>query len=115
SSFHADFDGDDSTQHVENLTQGQHYFAHLFSSGPVPGGQSVVVTVGTRSFDISRANDVEGHSRSEFQWFINSVEVRISPVRGHDSTNRDAEPSPRPSPRGRGGRMVSGCCKVRGR
>jgi hypothetical protein len=79
SAFHADFDGDDSTQHKENLTRGQHYFAQLFSSGPVPGGQSVVVTVGTRSFDISRANDVEVHSRSEFQWFINSVEVRISP------------------------------------
>jgi hypothetical protein len=79
SNFYAEFDGDDSTEHRENLTRGQHYFAQLFSSGPVPGGQSVVVTVGTRTFDISAANDVEVHSRSNFQWFINSVEVRIAP------------------------------------
>ena len=70
---------DDHTVHREYLTRGQHYFAHLFSSGPVPAGESVVVTAGTRSFDISGANDVEIHSRSHFEWFINSVEVRISP------------------------------------
>lgn len=79
STFRGDFDGDDSTQHRENLVRGQHYFADLFSAGPVPGGQTVVVTVGTRTFDKSRANDVEVHSRSNFQWFINSVEVRIAP------------------------------------
>ena len=79
SNFYAEFDGDDSTDHRENLTRGQHYFAQLFSAGPVPGGQSVVVTVGTRTFDISAANDVEVHSRTDFQWFINSVEVRIAP------------------------------------
>ena len=79
SAFSAEFDGDDSTHHEEYLTRGQHYFAQLFSAGPVPGGQSVVVTVGTRTFDISSANDVEVHSRSNFQWFINSVEVRIAP------------------------------------
>jgi hypothetical protein len=75
----ADTGGDDVSVHRENLTRGQHYFAHLFSAGPVPAGQSVVVTVGTRTFDIARANDMELHSRSNFQWFINSVEVRISP------------------------------------
>jgi hypothetical protein len=79
SNLYAEFDGDDSTVHRENLTRGQHYFAQLFSAGPVPGGQSVVVTVGTRTFDISAANDVEVHSKSTFQWFINSVEVRIAP------------------------------------
>ncbi|MBA2715111.1 MAG: hypothetical protein H0U55_16360 [Rubrobacteraceae bacterium] len=79
SNFYAEFDGDNSTEHRENLTRGQHYFAQLFSAGPVPGGQSVVVTAGTRTFDISAANDVEVHSRSNFQWFINSVEVRIAP------------------------------------
>jgi hypothetical protein len=78
SNFHAEFDGDDSTEHRENLTRGQHYFSQLFSAGVVPGGQSVVVTVGTRTFDISAANDVEVHSKSDFQWFINSVEVRIA-------------------------------------
>jgi hypothetical protein len=72
-------DGDDLYANRENLTRGQHYFAHLFSSGPVPAGQSVVVTVGTRTFDIANANDMELHSRTNFQWFINSVEVRIAP------------------------------------
>lgn len=79
SNVYAETDGDDLHVHRENLTRGQHYFAHLFSSGPVPAGQSVVVTVGTRTFDIARANDMELHSRSNFQWFINSVEVRIAP------------------------------------
>lgn len=75
----ADTGGDDKHVHQVNLTRGQHYFAHLFSAGPVPAGHSVVVTVGTRTFDIARANDMELHSRSNFQWFINSVEVRIAP------------------------------------
>ncbi len=79
SNSYAETDGDDLNVHRENLTRGQHYFAQLFSSGPVPGGQSVVVTVGTRTFDIARANDMELHSRTNFQWFINSVEVRIAP------------------------------------
>jgi len=74
-----DTDGDDETLDQQNLTRGQHYFAHLFSAGPVPAGQTVVVTVGTRSFDIAHANDMDLHSRSNFQWFINSVEVRVAP------------------------------------
>jgi hypothetical protein len=78
STFSFKTDGDD-TVHRENLVRGQHYFAHLFSSGPVPAGEHVVITAGTRSFDISGTNDVEIHSRSHFEWFINSVEVRISP------------------------------------
>lgn len=72
-------DGDDASTHQETLIRGQHYFAHLFSAGPVPAGQTVVVTVGTRSFDIAQANDMNVHSKSNFQWFINSVEVRIAP------------------------------------
>jgi hypothetical protein len=79
SNSYAETDGDDLNVHRENLTPGQHYFAQLFSAGPVPAGQSVVVTVGTRTFDKARANDMELHSRSNFQWFINSVEVRIAP------------------------------------
>ena len=79
SNMDVDTDGDDVTRNAENLTRGQHYFAQLFSAGPVPAGQSVIVTVGTRTFDISRANDMELHSSTNFQWFINSVEVRISP------------------------------------
>jgi hypothetical protein len=70
---------EDHDYHRENLVRGQHYFAHLFSAGPVPAGQSVVVVVGTREFDISGTNDVEIHSKSDFRWFVNSVEVRISP------------------------------------
>ena len=71
--------GDDFTLDRELLTRGQHYFAHLFSSGPVPAGQSVVVTVGTRSADLGRVDDMQYHGRSNFQWFISSVQVRISP------------------------------------
>ena len=71
--------GDDLDVTREALTRGQHYFAHLFSSGPVQAGQSVIVTAGTRTFDKGRANDMEFHSRTNFQWFINSVEVRIAP------------------------------------
>jgi hypothetical protein len=70
---------DDTTRHQENLTRGQHYFAQLFSAGPVPAGQQVVIEAGTRSFDLSGTNDVEIHSASNFQWFISSVEVRIAP------------------------------------
>jgi hypothetical protein len=72
-------DGDDLSAHVELLTRGVHYSAHLFSSGPVPAGQSVVITAGARTLDIARANDMEVHSRSDCQWFISSVEVRIAP------------------------------------
>ena len=79
SSHDAESGGDDVTTGAENLTRGQHYFARLFSSGPVPAGQSVIVTAGTRTFDICYSNDMELHSRSNFQWFINSVEVRIAP------------------------------------
>jgi len=70
---------DDTSRHQENLSTGQHYYGHLFSTGPVPAGESVTVVAGTRSFDITSANDVEVHSASNFQWFINSVEVRIAP------------------------------------
>ena len=79
SNLSEDTGGDDLTSDRENLTRGQHYFAQLFSSGPVPAGQTVYVTFGTRTFDISRANDMELHSRSNFQWFISSVEIRIAP------------------------------------
>jgi hypothetical protein len=78
SHFELDTD-DDTTRHQENLSIGQHYFGHLFSTGPVPAGESVTVVAGTRSFDITSANDVEVHSASNFQWFINSVEIRIAP------------------------------------
>jgi hypothetical protein len=72
-------DGDDYVLDRESLTRGQHYFAQLFSSGPVPAGQSVVVTVGTRSVDFGSVDDMEYHGRSNFQWFISSVQVRITP------------------------------------
>ncbi len=71
-------DGDDKTFASSNLVRGQHHFARLFSAGPVPAGQHVVITVGTRTFDIAAANDMSLHSRSTFQWFINSVQVRVA-------------------------------------
>ena len=69
----------DSNHEQENLTRGQHYFAQLFSAGPVPAGESVVVCAGTRSRDDTSADDVSIHSASDFRWFISSVEVRIAP------------------------------------
>lgn len=72
-------DGDNLTASQELLTRGRHFSAQLFSSGPVPAGQSVVITAGARTFDIARANDMELESRSDCQWFISSVEVRITP------------------------------------
>ncbi|MGW5670182.1 hypothetical protein [Micromonospora sp. NPDC003776] len=78
SAFDKKTDDDGSFLQV-NLTRGAHYFAQLFSAGPVPAGQTVIVCVGTRSFDISGTNDVSIHSTSDFRWFISSVEVRISP------------------------------------
>jgi hypothetical protein len=71
--------GDDFYLAREYLTRGQHYFAHLFSAGPVPAGQPVVVTVGTRSLDFGSVDDMTYHGRSNFQWFISSVQVRIAP------------------------------------
>ena len=70
---------DDHDIHEEHLSRGQHYYAQLFSAGPVPAGQTVIVCAGTRSLDTSYANDVSIHSRSDFRWFINSLEVRIAP------------------------------------
>jgi hypothetical protein len=45
----------------------------------VPAGQHVVVCAGTRSLDKSFADDMTIHSKSEFRWFISSLEVRIAP------------------------------------
>ena len=78
STFKSKSDGDNKFDFRENLARGQHFFAQLFSSGPVPPGHTIV-TVGTRSFDRALTNDMEVHSVSNFQWFINSVEVRIAP------------------------------------
>ena len=70
--------GDDLSGGQSNLAPGQHYFAQLFSSGPVPAGQTVIITVGTR-IRYLLDNDMELHSSTNFQWFISSVEVRIAP------------------------------------
>ncbi|MFE9689610.1 hypothetical protein [Micromonospora sp. NPDC005806] len=78
SAFEEKTDDDENFLQVK-LTRGAHYFAQLFSAGPVPAGQSVIVCAGTRSFDASGTNDVSIHSTSDFRWFISSVEVRISP------------------------------------
>ena len=40
SNSYTNTDGDDKHVHRQNLSRGQHYFAQLFSSGPVPAGQS---------------------------------------------------------------------------
>jgi hypothetical protein len=79
SDFRADFDGDDETVDREYLVPGQHYFAHALTSGPVPGGTSVVVQIGTFGADTSKLDDVGVKSVSHFRWFVSSVQVRIAP------------------------------------
>jgi hypothetical protein len=75
-----DFDKDgEGSYHDDDLIFGHHYFAVLESAGSVPASQSVVVEIGTRSFDIARADDISLHSRSEFLWLINSIEIRMKP------------------------------------
>ena len=44
---------------------------------PRPRGDTYFVGVGTRAFDKTRADDVEVHGRSNFQWLIRSAEVRV--------------------------------------
>lgn len=70
---------DDTSTHRENLTAASTTTPTCSVRDRVPAGQHVVIEVGTRSFDLSGTNDVEIHSASHFGWFINSVEVRISP------------------------------------
>lgn len=70
---------EDRSWRVRALTPGSHYYAHLLAHGTVQAGDTFFVGVGTRTFDITRANDVEVHSRSNFQWLIRSVEVRVVP------------------------------------
>jgi len=78
SQFDADGNEDRSWK-VRALTPGTHYYAHLLSNGTVQAGDTFFVGVGTRTFDKTRANDVEVHSRSNFQWLIRSAEVRVVP------------------------------------
>jgi hypothetical protein len=74
-----DSDGDDVSQVTNLLTGGQHYFAQMFATGPVQAGQTVIVTAGARSTDVTYSNDMELHSYSDCQWFISSLEIRIAP------------------------------------
>lgn len=70
------FDVEDETDGFWNLsplTDGNTYWAHLFSSVPFEEGENVMVLVGTRNFHSSISNDVEVNSVMEFNWFIRSV------------------------------------------
>ena len=69
---------DDDSWLETPLTGGNHYFGHMVSEGVVQAGDTFFVGVGTRSNDLSRANDETVHSRSQFQWFIRAVEVRMA-------------------------------------
>jgi hypothetical protein len=72
-------EGEDGSFSVRPLTPGADYYGHVLSTGVVQSGDVFFVGVGIRSFDRSRANDVEVHSRSNFQWLIRSVEIRVVP------------------------------------
>jgi hypothetical protein len=62
----------------EFLTQGGVYTAQLFSDGPVPANQWIMIRAGTRSQDGSITNDMEINSLSVFRWFLQAVHVRIA-------------------------------------
>lgn len=70
-------ENEDNQWSVRALTPGNHYYGHLLSNGTVQAGDTFFVGVGTRTFDITHADDVEVHSRSNFQWWIRSAEVRV--------------------------------------
>jgi hypothetical protein len=72
-------EGDDLSLRQQNLIYLQHYRADFYSSTPVRGGQSLIVTVGTRDVDIGAAHNMDLHSDSNFQWAISAVQVRIEP------------------------------------
>jgi hypothetical protein len=71
--------GDDLRNVGPRLWPIQHYFAHLFSSSPVRADESIIVTAGTRSLDVVSGRNMDIHSRSDFRWFISSIEVRVVP------------------------------------
>jgi hypothetical protein len=75
SRYHCESDDSESFQH-EYLVRGETYWVHLFSDGPVPAQQPVVIRVGTRSADGSFTNDVSVRSNSTFRWFIRAVHLR---------------------------------------
>jgi hypothetical protein len=62
----------------EYLTPGGVYSARLFSDGPIPANQPVVIRAGTRSKDGSITNDMEINSLSVFRWSVQAVYVRVA-------------------------------------
>ncbi|MGH2719457.1 MAG: hypothetical protein ACRDJU_12890 [Actinomycetota bacterium] len=68
---------DDHTWTEQSLTPGAHYYALLTTDGAVEEGDTVFASVGTRSMDLSYANDVDVHNASDFRWLIRTAEVRI--------------------------------------
>lgn len=67
-----------TNQSHQYLTQGGVYTARLFSDGPVPANQWVVVRAGSRTRDGSITNDMQINSASTFRWAIQAVSVRIA-------------------------------------
>jgi hypothetical protein len=57
------------------LTDGNTYWAHLFSAAAYPANENVYVRVGTRTYNKCFANDVSTYSTADFRWFIKSVSV----------------------------------------
>jgi hypothetical protein len=62
----------------EFLSPGGVFTAQLFSNGPVPANQWILIRAGTRSSDGSITNDMEINSLSVFRWIIQAVHVRIA-------------------------------------
>jgi hypothetical protein len=72
-------DGDDLSVQRQNLVYLQHYRADFYTAEPVRGGESIIVTVGTRDVDYGGAHNMDLHSDSNFRWLIKAVQVRIEP------------------------------------
>ncbi len=70
-------EGEDGTFSERPLAVGAHYYSHFLTEGFVAAGDTFFVGIGIRSFDRSRANDVEVHSKSNFQWLVRSAEIRV--------------------------------------
>ena len=72
-------DGDSTGRSWNNLNRVQHYLGWFSTERPVPGGQPVIITAGSRTVHLSSARRMDLHSRTKYEWFVSSVQVRIIP------------------------------------
>jgi hypothetical protein len=59
------------------LTEGNDYWAHLYSDIPFAKDKWVYVLVGTRTYNYAFANDVKVYAHLLFKWFIEKVYIKV--------------------------------------